>query len=101
MKLSDEDFTFRAIVDKLVIIKDKSIIEKMDKAKLNENSDSILTYCYVDDQAEITFEYLCPFKIDTMAMFVQKDKNISTKLRFVSVINYELTLRKSKKCDKI
>jgi hypothetical protein len=92
MKLSDAEFTFRAIVDRLVVFKDKSAIEKIEKKPLNENSDSILTYCYVDNEAGITFEYLCPFNIEKGAMFVQKDKDVSTKFRFGSLPDCEIQI---------
>jgi hypothetical protein len=92
MKLSDNGFNFRAILNKLVIFKDKSIIERMHKNKLNENSDAVLTYCYVDDEAGITFEYLCPYNIEKRAMFVQEDKDYSYKLRFGSVVDCEILI---------
>jgi len=92
MKLSDENFNFRAIIDKMVIFKDKTIIEKLHKNELNEKSDSILTYCYIDNEAGITFEYLCPYNIELRAMFIQKDKDYSYKLRFGSVTDCEILI---------
>lgn len=97
IKFSDEEFSFRAIIGKMVIIKDKALIEAVHKSKLNEKSDSILTYCYVDDQAGITFEYLCPYNIGLRAMFVQRDKDYSYKLRFASVADCEILIIDSDK----
>jgi hypothetical protein len=102
IKLTDAEYNFRTILNRLVIIKNKSLIEKIHKSRLNENSDSILTYCYVDNQAGITFEYLCPFNIEKRAMFVQENKNYSYKLRFGAVTDFEMLIIESDKSgDKI
>ncbi|MCL2128759.1 MAG: hypothetical protein FWH35_00200 [Treponema sp.] len=92
MKLSDDDYNFRAIIYKLIIIKDKSLLDKVYKSKFYESADSILTYCYVDNQAGITFEYLCLFNSETMAMFVQEDRDYMYKIRFGSVTDTEILI---------
>jgi hypothetical protein len=99
MKLSDEEFNFRAILNKLVIFKDRIETGKLLKQELNENSDSIITYCYIDEECGITFEYLCPFNIEKMALFVQKNKDYSHKIRFGSVLDFELLIIDNNKTD--
>jgi len=90
MKLSDENFNFRAILNKLVIFKDREKAEKLIQKEINKNADSIITYCYIDEECGITFEYLCPFNIEKMALFVQKDKDYSFKIRFGAVLDFEI-----------
>jgi hypothetical protein len=92
MKLSDSNFNFRGIVNKLVIFQNKEIVEKLHKKKLNELSDSVLTFCYIDNECGITFEYLCPFNIEKRALFVQEDKDYSYKFRFGSVVEEEFLI---------
>ena len=92
MKLSDNEFNFRAILNKLVIFKDRIKTGKLLKQELNVNSDSIITYCYIDEECGISFEYLCPFNSEKMALFVNKDKDYSFKIRFGAVIDFEILI---------
>ena len=101
MKLSDNEFNFRTILNKLIIFKDRNRAEGLLKQKFNANSDSIITYCYIDEQCGITFEYLCPFNIDKKALFVQKDKDYSHKIRFGAVLDYEILIIDSGKTGDI
>ena len=94
MKLLDCSINFRDILGKIIVIKDKTIIERMDKKPLDIDSDSILTYCYIDNQAGITFAYLCAYNINNKKKFVEFDKiaKIITILRYDSVTDFEIEI---------
>jgi hypothetical protein len=92
VKFSDDDFNFREIINKLIIIKNKSIGENLSGNITNDNSDSILCYCYIDETAGISFEYLSNYLFEKDNIVNNLRKDTFYKFRFETVINDEFKM---------
>ena len=59
-----KDINFREIHRRLIAIKDDRTINDI-KSRIHfpENCDSLLLFCYIDEEAGLTFELLCPFNL--------------------------------------
>jgi hypothetical protein len=89
MKFSDNEFNFRNVVNRLIIIKNKRIGENLSRNVVNDNSDSILCYCYIDDEAGISFEYLSNYFFEKENIVNNLRKDTLYKFRFETVSNDE------------
>ena len=92
VKFSDDDFNFREIINKLIIIKNKNIGENLSGNIINDNSDSILCYCYIDETAGISFEYLSNYLFEKDNIVNNLRKDTFYKFRFETVINDEFKM---------
>jgi hypothetical protein len=57
---------------------------------LPKDSDSVLTWCYFDSEAGITFEYICPYNSKEKISHEIDNKNFSYKWRKEAVNDYEM-----------
>ena len=75
-----KDVNFRQIYRHLVAVKDEKIIDDL-KNHFKESfcfpkeSDSILTFCYIDHDAGLTFDFLCPYNLKEKKYYEIKNKN--------------------------
>jgi len=88
-KFSDKDFNFREIINKLLVIKNAEIGESSSGIKNKENYDSILCYCYVDEEAGISFEHLAGYFFEKDEILNNLKNDVIYKIRFGAVINDE------------
>lgn len=92
MKFSDDNYDFRQIINKLIIIKNKDIGKKFSDELTNTDFDSILTYCYVDEEAGITFECLSNYNNKNGTILHDLRDDSFYKIRFGAVINDDFTI---------
>ena len=92
MKFSDIEFNFREIINSLVIIKNVKLGEKLAGKSANDKSDSMLCYCYIDEQTGISFEYLANYKFENNLILTNLKKDCMYKFRFETVINDDFKL---------
>jgi len=89
MKFTDNNFNFRDIINKLIVIKNKSIGENLSGNTADDNSDSILCYCYIDEGAGISFEYVSNYIFEKDNIINNLRKDTYYKFRFETIINDE------------
>ena len=99
MRFSDNDFNFREVINKIVIIKNVQIGEQLASDKKKEKSDAILCYCYIDEECGISFEYLADYITDNEKVFNNLKKDTMYKIRFENVKDDEYLIYKKDKTE--
>jgi len=89
MRFSDDEFKFREIINKILIIKNINIGINLARENTVDNFDSILCYCYVDEEAEISFEYLSSYILKGNILLNNLKKDCMYKFRFKNIENDE------------
>ena len=92
MKFSDKDFNFREIINRLIVIKNVNLGERLAGNPIIDNSDSILCYCYVDEQAGISFEYLSNYISENNTILIALKRDCMYKFRFETAVNDEFKI---------
>jgi hypothetical protein len=87
MKFSDTNF--REILNKILIIKNISLGNNLAGNDAIENIDSILCYCYIDEEAGISFEYLSSYNFEENIILNNLRKDCMYKFRFRNILNDE------------
>jgi len=71
-----KDANFRQIGRQLIAVKDERAYNELKKEILfPEESDSILTFCYIDSEAGLTFDFLCPYNLKENKYYEIENKN--------------------------
>ena len=85
------DVSFRDIFHKFVFVRDSKILsQSADLFDIPEGTNAMLMYCYIDCDAGITFELLCPATFESKKYYPMPDKNFRHFVRYNALDKNEI-----------
>ena len=83
-----KDYNFREIYHRFVKFNTKPDMTAFKDVKITKETDSFVTYCYIDKECGITFEYICPYNNIDKKCLRRNHEGTSIKFRYGS-LNYD------------
>jgi len=86
-----QEYNFREIYHRFLKFNVNPDMDTFKDIKFPKETDSFVTYCYIDEQCGITFEYICPYSNKNKKCLRRDLNGTSIKFRYGS-LNYDVEI---------